>query len=53
MYNDSQLKITIVSNKPSDQALKSFQRKLYQLLTRKELNEAINSVYDNKTVKLS
>lgn len=51
MYNDSQLKITIMSNKPSDQALKSFQRKLYQLLTSKELNKPINPVHDNKSMK--
>ena len=53
MYNDSQLKINIVSNKPSDQALKNFQRKLYQLLTSKEFNKAINPVYGSNTVKLN
>lgn len=51
MYHDSQLKISIMSNKPSDQALKSFQRKLYQLLTCRELNKPINAVHDNKAMK--
>lgn len=48
MRNDSQLSITVMSNKPSDQALRNFQRKLYQLQQSNELNKLIRPAYDNK-----
>ncbi|WP_313558998.1 hypothetical protein [Ruminiclostridium cellobioparum] len=51
MYNDSQLKIVVVSNKPSDQALKSFHKKLHQLQTKNELNKLINPAFENKVTK--
>lgn len=51
MCNEIKMNITIITNKPSDQALKNFQKKLYQLQKSNELNKLIRPVYDSKAVK--
>lgn len=51
MCNDIKLKITFMTNTPSDNALKNFQKKLYQLQKSNELNKLIHPANDNKAVK--
>lgn len=51
MCNDYKLKITVMSNKPSDQALKIFQKKLYQLQISNEQNKMSHTVEGVKSVK--
>jgi len=51
MQNDSQLKITVISNRPSEQALKSFQKKLYQLHRSDELKKTNCSAYNSNNTK--
>jgi hypothetical protein len=48
MSSESKLKITVIANKPSSQALKQFQKKLYQLQKNNELNILIRPVQNCK-----
>lgn len=51
MCNESQLKIRVVSNTPSGQALKNFQKKLYQLHQNNKLKSMSNSATNSGTAK--
>ncbi|MDJ0306800.1 hypothetical protein [Dehalobacter sp.] len=48
MSGESKLKITVIANKPSNQALRQFQKKLYQLQKNNELNILIRPVHNCK-----
>ncbi len=51
MYNDSKLKIVVVSNIPSSKALKSFQKKLYEIKQDVEINKSACPSYTEQIAK--
>lgn len=51
MHNDSRLKITVMSNKPSEQAIRDFQKKLHQLHKSNVLKTMSGSANNSKTAK--
>ncbi len=50
MCSDKKVKITVTANRPSEQALRNFQKKLYQLLKSNEPGILARSAHD-KTFK--
>jgi hypothetical protein len=46
------LKIIVISNTPSNQALKNFHEKLYQVHKNKKIKEQINPINKNIKAKL-
>jgi len=51
MLNNNKLKIIVVSNTPSNTALKNFQKKLYEIQQNVELNKTTCPIHNKEVVK--
>lgn len=51
MFDKDRVKIIISSNAPSDEALKNFQKKLYNLQKSNNLNRMIRPLPDSQAVE--